>query len=39
MNRTTPDDALSEFERRTLHMVGLRAQSWPSRIDWPDSEQ
>ena len=39
MNRTNPDDALSDFERRTLHMVGLRAQSWPSRINWPDSEQ
>lgn len=39
MNRNAPDETLSDFERRTLHMVGLRAQSWPSGINWPDSEQ
>jgi hypothetical protein len=33
MNRTSPASTLSEFERKTLHMVASR---WPLTPGWPD---
>jgi len=36
LNATRPDDTLSDFELRTLHMIGLRARAAP--LWWPDTE-
>jgi hypothetical protein len=36
MNRTNPTSTLSEFERKTLHMMALR---WPGQSIWPDKTQ
>jgi hypothetical protein len=33
MNATRPAAELSAFERKTLHMMGLR---WPTPVTWPD---
>jgi hypothetical protein len=35
MNATRPATELSPFERKTLHMMGLR---WPTPVTWPDLE-
>jgi hypothetical protein len=35
MNATHPATELSPFERKTLHMMGLR---WPTPVTWPDLE-
>jgi len=36
-NDARSDDALSDFELRTLHMVGLRNKDAPAGVDWPDT--
>jgi hypothetical protein len=36
MNVTQPASGLSEFERKTLHMMSLR---WPAAVDWPDYDR
>ncbi len=38
MNETQPDTALSEFEIRTLRMIGRRAQPFTGGVFWPDTE-
>lgn len=35
LNSTRPGPELSTFERKTLHMLGLR---WPKRGVWPDTD-
>jgi hypothetical protein len=35
LNRSRPDGELSAFERKTLHMIGLRR---PVTLEWPDLE-
>lgn len=37
-NAPVPADTLSEFERRTLHMLRLRARPYPGGVSWPDTE-
>ncbi len=38
MNATQPADTLSDFERRTLHMLSLRVRRYPLGVAWPDTE-
>lgn len=38
MNITQPAPVLSEFERRTLHMLSLRVRRYPQGVNWPDTE-
>ncbi len=38
MNESQPADTLSDFEVRTLHMIGLRAKPHPGGVSWPDTE-
>lgn len=38
LNATRPDDTLSDFEQRTLHMIGLRTAARPNGVAWPDTE-
>lgn len=39
-NATRPaDDGFSDFERRTFHMITLRARETLKGTDWPDSER
>lgn len=38
MQATQPSDTLSDFERRTLHMLSLRARRYPHGVSWPDTE-
>jgi len=38
MNELQPANALSDFEVRTLHMIGLRARPFPRGVAWPDTE-
>jgi hypothetical protein len=35
MNVTHPATELSQFEKKTLHMMSLR---WPTPVTWPDME-
>jgi hypothetical protein len=35
MNATHPATELSQFEKKTLHMMSLR---WPTPVTWPDME-
>jgi hypothetical protein len=36
MNATRPATELSEFERKTLHMMSLR---WGTEVRWPDFDK
>ena len=38
MHATQPADTLSDFERRTLHMMSLRTRRYPHGVSWPDTE-
>lgn len=38
LNATRPADTLSDFERRTLHMLRLRERPYPGGVSWPDTE-
>jgi hypothetical protein len=38
LNSTRPDDTLSLFERRMLHMLTLRERPLPGGLAWPDTE-
>jgi hypothetical protein len=38
LNSTRPDDTLSLFERRMLHMITLRERPSPGGTAWPDTE-
>lgn len=38
LNATRPADTLSDFEMRTLHMIGLRRRPYPGGVNWPDLE-
>jgi len=38
LNETQPAAAMSDFEARTLRMIGLRSRPFPRGVAWPDTE-